>query len=190
MSKGGRQKEIIILVLTMFVVLCHACSQSKSKQVETKQKASIPSNKVSHSVVTATQTDSLKGKSVKSVHYPPKAVTVIDSIRGEESKVVDVQAKFPGGDGEWRKYLERNLNRDLPIENGGPPGNYTVVVSFLVGKDGRISEVRAENNPGYGVEEEAIRIIRDGPKWIPALSKGEAVAYRQRQSFVVCLAEE
>ncbi len=108
----------------------------------------------------------------------------------KEFKTVQIQAKFPGGDGEWRKYLERNLNRDLPVENGAPPGNYTVVVSFLVDKDGNISEVKAENNPGYGTSDEAVRVIKKGPKWIPAVQNGRNVIYRQKQSITFQVAEE
>ncbi|BAV08947.1 outer membrane transport energization protein TonB [Filimonas lacunae] len=108
----------------------------------------------------------------------------------KEFKTVQIQAKFPGGDGEWRKYLERNLNRDLPVENGAPPGNYTVVVSFLVDKDGSISEVKSENSPGYGTAEEAVRVIKKGPKWIPAVQNGRNVIYRQRQSITFQVAEE
>lgn len=103
---------------------------------------------------------------------------------------VDVQAKFPGGDSEWRKYLEKNFNRDIAVENGAPPGNYTIVISFVVGVDGSISDLEAENNPGYGVAEEAIKIIRNGPKWIPAIKNGRPVAYRQKQSIIQCPAEE
>lgn len=108
----------------------------------------------------------------------------------KEFKTVQIQAKFPGGDQEWRRYLERSLNRDLPVENGAPPGNYTVVVSFLVDKDGSISEVKAENSPGYGTAEEAVRVIRKGPKWIPAVQNGRNVIYRQRQSITFQVAEE
>lgn len=103
---------------------------------------------------------------------------------------VDIPAKFPGGDSEWRKYLERNFNRDLAFEKGAPPGNYTVVVSFIVGTDGVLSDVKAENDPGYGAAEQAVRLIKNGPKWIPAVKNGKSVAYRQRQGFMVCTSEE
>ncbi|MFX8523828.1 energy transducer TonB, partial [Acinetobacter baumannii] len=78
----------------------------------------------------------------------------------------------------WAKYLERNLNRDLPVENGAPPGQYTVIVSFIVSKDGSISDVTAENDPGYGTKAEAIRVIAKGPKWKPAVQNGRNVIYR------------
>lgn len=101
----------------------------------------------------------------------------------KEFKTVQIEAKFPGGTGEWRKFLERNLNNNTPVDNGAPPGNYTVVVSFLVDKDGNISEVKADNDPGYGTAEEAVRVIRRGPKWVPAVQNGRNVIYRQKQQI-------
>jgi periplasmic protein TonB len=108
----------------------------------------------------------------------------------KEFKTVQIEAKFPGGAGEWRKYLERNLNSQVPTDNGAPAGNYTVIVSFLVDKDGNISEVRAENDPGYGTSGEAVRAIKKGPKWIPAVQNGRNVIYRQKQSITFQVQEE
>jgi protein TonB len=94
---------------------------------------------------------------------------------------VEIPAQFPGGFDAWKKYLERNLNAGLPAENGAQIGKYTVMVSFIVDKDGNISDVKAENAPGFGTETEAIKIIRKGPKWQPAIQNGRKVAYRARQ---------
>ncbi|GGH76243.1 protein TonB [Filimonas zeae] len=96
---------------------------------------------------------------------------------------VQVEARFPGGAEAWKKYLERNLNRDLPIENGASIGRYTVIVSFVVDKEGNLSDVKAENNPGWGTADEAVRVIKRGPKWQPAIQNGRNVTYRQRQSI-------
>ncbi|TKK68645.1 energy transducer TonB [Ilyomonas limi] len=101
----------------------------------------------------------------------------------KEFKTVQIQAKFPGGPDAWMKYLQRNLQSDVPTENGAPTGSYTVVVSFLVDKDGNISEVKAENDPGYGTAGEAVRVISRGPKWIPAVQNGRNVIYRQKQAI-------
>ncbi|HJV19333.1 MAG TPA: M56 family metallopeptidase [Sediminibacterium sp.] len=96
-------------------------------------------------------------------------------------------AHFPGGKETWPKYLYRNLNKDLPRKAGAPPGNYTVQLSFLVAANGLISNLRAENNPGYGTAEEAVRVIRYGPKWVPAKQGGKAVSSQVTQTirFVV-----
>jgi protein TonB len=103
---------------------------------------------------------------------------------------VQIQAEFPGGQSGWARYLERTLNRDLPVENGAPTGKYSVVVSFIVSKDGSISDVKAENDPGYGTKEEAVRVIQRGPKWKPAVQNGRNVIYRQRQAIVFMVSED
>jgi hypothetical protein len=97
---------------------------------------------------------------------------------------VNIPAEFPGGQKGWVRYLENNLDRDLPIKNGAPAGKYAVIVSFIVDKDGNINNVKGENDPGYGTKEEAERILKIGPKWLPASQNGVNKIYRHRQSIV------
>jgi len=107
----------------------------------------------------------------------------------KEFKTVQIEAKFPGGNSAWQKYLERNLNSNVPVDNGAPPANYTVIVSFLVDKQGNISEVQALNDPGYGTAQEAVRVIKKGPAWTPAVQNGRNVIYRQKQSITFQVSE-
>jgi protein TonB len=107
----------------------------------------------------------------------------------KEFKVVQIQAQFPGGNEAWRRFLERNLNNQTPTDNGAPAGKYTVTVSFLVDKEGNISEVKAENNPGYGTSEEAVRVIKRGPQWKPAIQNGRNVIFRQKQNITFIVEE-
>jgi protein TonB len=107
-----------------------------------------------------------------------------------EFKNVQIQARFPGDFSAWTKFLQKNLNSDLPVQNGAPAGVYTVIVSFIVDRTGMISEVQAENDPGYGTKEEAIRAIRKGPNWIPAVQNGRPVIYRQKQAISFKVSEE
>ena len=112
-----------------------------------------------------------------------------DSLRKENIvfEKVEVESNFPGGATMWRKYLERNLNALVPIDNGAPVGTYTVVVQFIVDKNGFISEVEPLTSFGYGMEEEVVRIIKKGPTWEPAIFNGKPVkAYRKQPvTFVV-----
>ena len=103
--------------------------------------------------------------------------------------VVEIPARFPGGVDGWRRYLERNLNRDIPVQNGAPFGTYTVLVSFVVDRNGFISDVKAENDPGYGTKEEAVRVIKNGPNWEPAVQNGRTVNYKHVQNIVFVVAE-
>lgn len=91
---------------------------------------------------------------------------------------------FPGGQSTLNKYILRNQRSDL-ARNGTPPGTYTVQLSFLVAEDGSVSNVTAENNPGHGTVDEAIRLIKNGPRWIPARQNGQPVLYRHRQTITL-----
>jgi periplasmic protein TonB len=103
---------------------------------------------------------------------------------------VEVEASFKGGEKEWRRYLERNLEANVPVDNGAPEGTYTVTVQFIVDKEGKISDVKALSNHGHGMEEEAMRVIKKGPDWIPAIQNGRNVkAYRKQPITFVVAAE-
>lgn len=81
----------------------------------------------------------------------------------DENKVfnkVEVEASFPGGESAWRRYLQNNLDANTPIDNGAPEGTYSVIVRFIVSRDGSISDVVAETKHGYGMEAEAVKIIK------------------------------
>lgn len=95
----------------------------------------------------------------------------------------DIEAKFPGGQNAWIKYLQKNLQSELPGQRGAAPGNYTVIVSFTVNEDGFVSNVKALNDPGYGTAEEAVRVISKGPSWTPAVFNGKNVTCTQKQSI-------
>jgi len=83
-----------------------------------------------------------------------------------------VEVNFPGGPQGWSKYLRGNLNANIPADNNAPNGQYNVIIRFVVKKDGSIDDIKAETNFGYGMKEEAIRVIKNGPKWLPPLMYG------------------
>lgn len=100
-----------------------------------------------------------------------------DAILG----AVEIEASVQGGENVWRKYLERNLRANVPVDNSAPEGLYTVIVQFVVSRNGAISDVRALTSHGFGMEAEAVRVIKNGPKWNPAIQNGRHVnAYRRQ----------
>lgn len=117
-----------------------------------------------------------------------------DFVKEKESNKVftltQVPASFPGGENGWKQYLEKNLNLDLPIDKGAPPGTYKVNLNFIIDKSGNISDVQAENDPGFGTKDEAIRIIINGPKWNPASQNGKEVVYRNKKTITWVITEE
>ena len=115
----------------------------------------------------------------------------MDSLSPEsfEKIFTEVQepASFPGGQMAWQKYLMRNLNVAVPVKNGAAPGKYAVKLNFIVDDKGIVSRVKIDNDPGYGTAEEAMRIIKNGPTWIPAKQNGYVVTslVKQTITFVV-----
>ena len=117
-----------------------------------------------------------------------KAIVIKDTLPGIDTATlnkiftkVDIEASYPGGDVAWRKFLENNLDPTIPLKKKAPTGTYTVVIQFIVDKEGKISDITALTNLGYGMEAEVIRLISIAPKWKPAMQNGRPVkAYRKQ----------
>ncbi len=103
--------------------------------------------------------------------------------------VVQQEARFPGGPDAWKRFLEVTLRTNVPTDDGAPAGAYTVIVSFLVDTQGNISEVKADNDPGYGTAAEAVRAIQKARGWLPAMQNNHPVMYRQKQSITFVVTE-
>jgi hypothetical protein len=120
---------------------------------------------------------------------PAKTDTTYINENGEVKvfEKVDVEAEFPGGLPAWREFIISNLRPDVPVNKGAPAGEYTVVVQFIVDKEGSITEIKAVTNYGYGMEAEVIRMIKKSPQWTPAQQGDHMVkAYRKQPiTFVV-----
>jgi periplasmic protein TonB len=127
--------------------------------------------------------------------------TINFSLKAQEAKAQEVEdstifvkveeeATFPGGTEGWKMYLQKNLRADIPLKKKAPAGTYTVVVRFIVDKKGNISNVSAETNLGFGMENEVIRVIKKGPKWIPSIQNGKVVKAYRRQPITFLVSEE
>jgi periplasmic protein TonB len=159
------------------------------KDEEVKPEEKPPENKDLDKAVVSTETQ--KGAEDPGVTAPPvQEASQAVAAPPDDNEIftkVEKEAGFPGGAEAWKRYLERNLNSSAPVENGAPEGTYTVIVKFIVSKDGSISDVQAETNFGYGMEDEAMKQIKKSPKWTPGLQNGRNVnSYcRQPITFVV-----
>jgi TonB family protein len=85
-------------------------------------------------------------------------------------------AQFPGGDQAWKRYLDKNFRYPDAALKAGTEG--TARLQFIVDETGWISNVKIVSDPGNGIGDEAMRLIKKGPKWQPALQNGRAVVYQ------------
>lgn len=86
----------------------------------------------------------------------------------------EVFPRFPGGNEALMRYLSNNLRYNSTAIEFGISGR--VFISFVVQADGSISEVRILKGLGYGLDEEAIRVVKSMPRWIPGTQNGRPVA--------------
>lgn len=87
--------------------------------------------------------------------------------------VVEEPAMFPGGVEALITFLSKNVTYPQEARETGTQG--IVYVTFVVEKDGSISDIKILQDIGAGCGEEAVRVVKAMPKWIPAKHKGEKV---------------
>lgn len=87
--------------------------------------------------------------------------------------VVEEPAMFPGGVEALIAFLSKNVTYPQEARETGTQG--IVYVTFVVEKDGSISDIKILQDIGAGCGEEAVRVVKAMPKWIPAKHKGEKV---------------
>jgi TonB family protein len=83
--------------------------------------------------------------------------------------------KFPGGEEKLSEYIMSNLKYPREAQEHGTSG--TVFVQFVVKSDGKISDVKTVGKvKGNGLEEEAIRVVKSMPSWVPGEQEGQKVS--------------
>src|SRR6266404_6240401 len=161
-------------------------SEVTLQEIKEEEKEVIQENKeIENKKIDVVNQEGVKDENIATPTQIDEGKQVIEEKKeDDENKIfekVEVEAAFPGGESAWRKFLERNLRADVATENGAPAGSYTVWVQFVVDKEGNVSDVKALTTHGYGMEDEAVRVIKKGPQWKPAIQNGRNVkAYRKQ----------
>ena len=87
--------------------------------------------------------------------------------------VVEQMPEYPGGESALRKYLSSNVKYPQIATENGVQGK--VYVNFVVDKNGGISNVKVVRGVDSSLDQEAVRVIKMMPKWIPGKQNGETV---------------
>jgi len=83
---------------------------------------------------------------------------------------IEVKPEFPGGIDKFYKFVGKNYQ--VPEEEGLKG---KVFVSFVVEKDGSLTDIKVIRDIGYGTGKEAIRVLKSCPKWNPGEQNGKKV---------------
>lgn len=126
---------------------------------------------------------------------PPKVEEeskVVEAPKEDENQVftkVEVEAQFPGGEGKWNQYVQREVEKNIDdLVDDGQAG--TCEVQFIVDKEGNVSNVEALSMKGSMLAQVAVNAIKKGPKWIPAIQNGRQVKAWRRQKITFRLPDE
>ena len=109
----------------------------------------------------------LKAKEVIAQPEPPKE---------EETKVfdvVEVMPSFPGGQAALFEWLSKNIKYPVVAEENGVQGR--VIVTFVVERNGSITDVQVVKSVDPSLDKEAVRVVKALPHWIPGKQNGSAV---------------
>lgn len=102
---------------------------------------------------------------------PPSDGDIVEEDNGlYNSAGIEVKPEYPGGIEKFYKYVANNYQTP---EEEGLKGK--VYVSFVVEKDGSLTDIKAVRDIGYGTGAEAVRVLKRCPKWTPGVQNGKPV---------------
>lgn len=112
-------------------------------------------------------------KSTPPVPPPVKIETEQVKVAEEIIEFPDVEASFPGGAAALKQYIRDNVVYPEMAMEMNEQGK--VYLSFVVEKDGAITNIKVERGVSSDLDREAKRVVRSMPKWVPGETKGKSV---------------
>ena len=107
------------------------------------------------------------------VAAPPPPQAPKPEVATKVFDVVEEMPSFPGGQGALMQYLASNIKYPVVAQENGVQGR--VIVSFVVERDGSISDVKVARSVDPSLDREAQRVVKSMPKWKPGKQNGSAV---------------
>lgn len=107
------------------------------------------------------------------VAAPPPPPAPKPEVATKVFDVVEEMPSFPGGQGALMSYLASNIEYPVVAQENGVQGR--VIVSFVVERDGSISDVRVARSVDPSLDREAQRVVKSMPRWKPGKQNGSAV---------------
>jgi hypothetical protein len=102
-------------------------------------------------------------------------VEIISPIeyRSEQYPAPDTYAKYPGGKERLMNYIRMNTRYPIEALRDGDYGD--VIMTYVIGTDGLIKDIKAVTSPSEDFTKMFVRLIENMDRWQPAMLNGEAV---------------
>ena len=98
---------------------------------------------------------------------------VAEDTKPKEMYEIQVLPQPYGGEAAWAKFLQKNMRYPQQAIDAKAQGK--VFLSFVVEKDGHISDIVVERGIGFGLDAEAVRVLKLAPAWKPGIQNGHSV---------------
>jgi TonB family protein len=128
----------------------------------------------------------LNGKTVRVIHYVPIDFIIQGQSKSQtqdtinHSKIdtptsgpVELAPSFPGGLEAFYKYLKKNQRYPRSAIQSGTEGR--VIVTFVVERDGSLTDIKVKRGVSPDMDDEALRLIKESPKWRPGIQNDKPV---------------
>ena len=107
------------------------------------------------------------------VAAPPPPPAPKPEVATKVFDVVEEMPSFPGGNGALMSYLNGNTKYPVVAQENGVQGK--VIISFVVERDGSISDVKVARSVDPSLDREAQRVVKSMPRWTPGKQNGQTV---------------
>ena len=167
------KKITFILVLLLSIA---SFSQTKKKKTTKKQIIEVTKvePKLEEKLPTVKQYVGDKDVTIEpATGVMDQSAEVADDNKIYNSAGIEVKPEFSGGTNKFNSYVSKNIKLTDEMKESEIKGK--VFASFVIEKDGTISDIKIIRDLGYGMADEVIRVLKSMPRWIPGEQNGKKV---------------
>ena len=142
-----------------------------AEEEEIKTQEELNETKVTISVADVVGTDEENGIDVAELNQNQEIAQ--EPEQEEVFFIVEQMPEFPGGETALREYIAKNVKYPRNAQEIGIQGK--VYVTFIVDKNGNVTNATIARSVDTALDKEALRVINSLPKWTPGKQRGQAV---------------
>ena len=181
-SEMGKAKYLLfaplaaaLLMVSNIETVAREVSEQLSGKVAVQEKTSSPSENVGLAAFAQKTKQVVATK--KKAKQTPQTKSSVKTQKGKKSttacNMAETMPIFPGGQGAFLKYMNTNVKYPKTAVEAKKQG--TVIVGFVVDREGNITEPKILRSIDEALDAEALRVISSSPKWTPGTQNGKPV---------------
>lgn len=168
-----------LFLISLFFISFFGMGQTAKSNANKKAATTLKKNASEENDLKPVEVLEIKNTYLSDEPVSPVSEEQIDENTVYTTAAVEVTPEFPGGISKLSVYLEKNIVISDEMKSENSRGK--VIASFIVEKDGSITDIKILREVGFGIAKEAVRVLKMMPRWRPAQLNGKNV----RCSFTI-----